>query len=436
MSAPATAYELLRHRVLERLTESKVDPEQSPDRVRELISTEIDRYQRESHAGAGSRALADPTDMQRRLERSILDYGVLAPLLEDDNVEEIFISGGDVSYVDGNGRLANIEEPTSEEELLHIVNRLLQTSGREVNQRSPIIQARVLDGKARLGVVIPPVSDRLSCTLRRYTLHHEDLRDLVKFDSLSTNAAALLSAAMMTRTGIVVSGIPAAGKTTLVNALIRAVPPAHRVLGCEETRELSAPIMNGEYYQTRVAAGDITGDSDVTLRDLVKICLGMRPDLLVVGEVRGEEAFELTRAGNAGCGVLCTVHANSAKESLQALTATAIMAGQNVPERQVRAIFSSVFDFVVHCDREDVQFKDEGSGRIKRQVMEIAAVPALQGSETDFTIEPIFVRERFGAPLRWTGAPLPEALTHRLDHVLERHGTTVQRILEGIQAVA
>jgi pilus assembly protein CpaF len=436
MSTALTAYELLRRRVLERLTESKIDPEQTPDRVRDLIATEIDRYQRESRGGSGTRALADPSDMQRRIERSIFDFGVLAALLEDDNVEEIFISGGDVSYLDGNGRLANIEEPTSEEELLHIVNRLLQTSGREVNHRSPIVQARVLDGKVRLGVVIPPVSDRLSCTLRKYTLHHEDLRDLVQYDSLSTNAAALLSAAMMTRTGIVVSGIPAAGKTTLVNALIRAVPAAHRVLGCEETRELSAPIMHGEYYQTRVATGDTSGDSDVALRDLVKICLGMRPDLLVVGEVRGEEAFELTRAGNAGCGVLCTVHSNSAKEALQALTATAIMAGQNVPERQVRSIFSSVFDFVVHCDREDVQFKDETSGRIKRQIMEIAAVPALQGSDTDFTVEPIFVRERFGAPLRWTGAPLPEALTHRLDYVLERHGTSVQRILEGIQAVA
>ncbi|MFZ4514917.1 MAG: CpaF family protein [Acidimicrobiia bacterium] len=431
-----TAYELLRRRTLERLAETKLDPGQAPDRVQELIRTEIDRYQKESHAGTGTRALADPTDMQRRLSRSILSFGVLAPLLDADDVEEIFISGGDVSYVDANGRLANIEEPTSEEELLHIVNRLLQTSGREVNQRSPIVQARVLDGAVRLGVVIPPVADRLSCTLRKYTMHHEDLRDLVRFDSLSNNAAALLSAAMMTRTGIVVSGIPAAGKTTLVNALIRAVPPSHRVLGCEETRELSAPLMHGEYYQTRTSTIDANGDSEIALRDLVKICLGMRPDLLVVGEVRGEEAFELTRAGNAGCGVLCTVHSNSAKDALQALTATAIMAGQNVPERQVRSIFSSVFDFVVHCDREDVQFKDEGSGRIKRQVMEIAAVPALQGSEAEFTVEPIFVRERFGAPLRWTGAPLPEALQHRLDVVLERHGTSVQRILEGIEAVA
>jgi len=429
--SPTTAYEILRLRLLDRIKEGKVDPERDPEGVRVLIKNEVASYQHQSQSGIGGRTLANPQDMEKRLEQSILGYGVLGPLLDDDNVEEIFVSGGDVSYVDANGRLASVEDPTTEEELFHLVNRLLQTSGREVSQRNPIVQARVLEGQARIGVVVPPIADELSVTLRKYTMRHEDLNDLVRYDSMSPAAAALLHAAMLTRTGIVVSGIPAAGKTTLVNALLRAVPPSHRVLGCEETRELSAPIMHGAYYQTRQASTDSANDSAVSLRDLVRICLGMRPDLLVVGEVRGEEAFELTRAGNAGCGVLCTVHSNNAAEALQALTATAIMAGQNVPERQVRSIFSNVFDLVIHCDREDVQFKTEDSGRIKRQIMEIAAVPTLQGGESDYTIEPIFVRESFGAPLRWTGAPLPENLRKRLDNVLGRHGTSVQRILDG-----
>lgn len=426
-----TAYEILRLRLLDRIKEGKVDPESDPDGVRSFIKSEVDQYQKQSQSGIGGRALANPKDIEARLERAILGYGVLGPLLEDDNVEEIFISGGDVSYLDANGRLASVEDPTTEEEVFHLVNRLLQTSGREVSQRNPIIQARVLDGAARIGVVVPPIADELSVTLRKYTMRHEDLNDLVRFDSLSPAAAALMHAAMLTRTGIVVSGIPAAGKTTLVNALLRAVPPSHRVLGCEETRELSAPMMHGAYYQTRASSNDSGGESEVSLRDLVRICLGMRPDLLVVGEVRGEEAFELTRAGNAGCGVLCTVHSNNAAEALQALTSTAIMAGQNVPEQQVRSIFSSVFDLVIHCDREDVQFKTEDSGKIRRQIMEIAAVPSLQGGESDYTIEPIFSRESFGAPLRWTGAPLPENLRKRLDNVLTRHGTSVQRILDG-----
>lgn len=426
-----TAYEILRLRLLDRIKEGKVDPESDPQGVRAIIKKEVEAYQRQSQSGIGGRTLANPKDMEKRLARAILEYGVLGPLLDNDQVEEIFISGGDVSYVDANGRLASVEDPTTEEEIFHLVNRLLQTTGREVSQRNPIVQARVLDGAARMGVVVPPIADELSVTLRKYTMRHEDLNDLVRFDSLSPAAAALLHAAMLTRTGIVVSGIPAAGKTTLVNALLRAVPPSHRVLGCEETRELSAPMMHGAYYQTRASSNDSGGESEVSLRDLVRICLGMRPDLLVVGEVRGEEAFELTRAGNAGCGVLCTVHSNNAADALQALTSTAIMAGQNVPERQVRSIFSNVFDLVVHCDREDVQFKTEDSGRIKRQIMEIAAVPSLQGAENDYTIEPIFVREGFGQPLRWTGAPLPENLRKRLDNVLGRHGTSIQRILDG-----
>ncbi len=426
-----TAYEVLRLRLLDRIKEGKVDPENDPDGVRAFIKREVSEYQKQSQSGTGGRALAHPGEMEARLGRAILGYGILEPLLEDENVEEIFISGGDVSYLDANGRLASVEDVATEEEVFHLVNRLLQTSGREVSQRNPIVQARVLDGAARMGVVVPPIADELSVTLRKYTMRHEDLNDLVRFDSLTPAAAALLHAAMLTRTGIVVSGIPAAGKTTMVNALIRAVPPSHRVLGCEETRELSAPVMHGAYYQTRSSGNESSGDSEVSLRDLVRICLGMRPDLLVVGEVRGEEAFELTRAGNAGCGVLCTVHSNNAAEALQALTATAIMAGQNVPEKQVRTIFSNVFDLVIHCDREDVQFKTEDSGRIRRQVMEISAVPSLQSGESDYTVEPIFVREHFGAPLRWTGAPLPEQLRKRLDNVLSRHNTSVQRIFDG-----
>ncbi|MBP9115743.1 MAG: CpaF family protein [Acidimicrobiia bacterium] len=426
-----TAYEILRLRLLDRIKEGKVDPENDSDGVRSYIKREVADYQRHSQSGTGGRALANPDEMEARLGRAILGYGILEPLLADDNVEEIFISGGDVSYLDANGRLASVEDVATEEEVFHLVNRLLQTSGREVSQRNPIVQARVLDGAARIGVVVPPIADELSVTLRKYTMRHEDLNDLVRFDSITPAAAALLHAAMLTRTGIVVSGIPAAGKTTMVNALIRAVPPSHRVLGCEETRELSAPVMHGAYYQTRSNGNESSGDSEVTLRDLVRICLGMRPDLLVVGEVRGEEAFELTRAGNAGCGVLCTVHSNNAAEALQALTATAIMAGQNVPEKQVRSIFSNVFDLVIHCDREDVQFKTEDSGRIRRQVMEISAVPSLQSGENEYTVEPIFTRESFGAPLRWTGAPLPENLRKRLDNVLTRHGTSVQRIFDG-----
>jgi pilus assembly protein CpaF len=141
-----------------------------------------------------------------------------------------------------------------------------------------------------------------------------------------------------------------------------------------------------------------------------RFVLAMRPDRNVVGEVRGAEAFELSRAVNAGCGFLCTIHANSAAEALDALVNAALMAGENVTERIVRKVFSSSLDVVVHLDRDDLVHDDVD--HIRRQVMEIAAVvPALRD---DFTIEPLFVREALGRPLRWTGA-LPARLEERLE---------------------
>jgi pilus assembly protein CpaF len=145
------------------------------------------------------------------------------------------------------------------------------------------------------------------------------------------------------------------------------------------------------------------------MRDLVKFVLAMRPDRIVVGEVRGAEAFELSRAVNAGCGFLCTVHANSAAEALDALVNAALMAGENVTERIVRKVFSESLDVVIHVDRDDIVSGDAEA--LRRQVMEIVAVvPALRD---DFTVEPLFVRDAIGGPLRWTGA-LPSRLEQRL----------------------
>jgi pilus assembly protein CpaF len=153
----------------------------------------------------------------------------------------------------------------------------------------------------------------------------------------------------------------------------------------------------------------------------------MRPDRIVVGEVRGAEAFELSRAVNAGCGFLCTIHANNASEALHALVNAALMAGENVTERIVRKIFSQSLDLVVHLDRDDIP-PNENDG-IRRQIMEIVAVvPALSD---DFTVEPVFVRETLGRPLVWTGV-LPTRLEARVDRSLLR-GLSLRAIVEGAE---
>jgi hypothetical protein len=189
--------------------------------------------------------------------------------------------------------------------------------------------------------------------------------------------------------------------------------------------------MAGSYYQTRPAGADGDVSAEVTLRDLVRVCLGMRPDLLVVGEVRGAEAFELVRAGNAGCGVIATVHANNPYDALSALRDTAIMAGDNVAPTQVQSTFQRMFHLVVFVDREELAFEDQGGAPIRRQVVDVSTLMPNASGE-DFLMQPLFVRDTIGDPLRWTEADPTESTVARLDAVLKRHGSSTASLLRGM----
>ncbi|HEY7105046.1 MAG TPA: ATPase, T2SS/T4P/T4SS family [Acidimicrobiia bacterium] len=403
------AYEGIRQDVLARIERRSLRSEGDREEVREEVQRAVDEHERRARLG-DELPLVSPPVMVDRVLRSITDFGPLTDLIARRDVEEIFLEGARVSYLDGSGHLRGLTLPTSEEENRQVLERLLAPTDRQLNTKHPMVQARVLDGTARLTAAIPPIGDRLSATLRRYVVRNVTLDDLVARDSLTAEAASLLRALMRFRSRIAVSGEPGAGKTTLAAALLAAAPPSHCVRSCEEIRELAVPITHGSYYEVRPPALDGTGE--ITMRDLVKFVLAMRPDRIVVGEVRGAEAFELSRAVNAGCGFLCTVHANSASEALDALVNAALMAGENVTERVVRKVFSESLDVVIHVDRDDVVAGE--SATLRRQVMGIAAVvPALRD---DFTVEPLFVRHAIGAPLLWTGA-LPTRLEERLARV-------------------
>lgn len=418
----ANAYESVRMRALQLVESERIDSAADRDRVRQVVVRAVDEYQRQAHLGDG-RALSDSNDMVERVVRSLSDYGPLTALIERTDIEEIFIEGPRVTYIDGVGRLRSLEEPTTADENRHVVERLLATTDRRLDASSPIVQARVLNGSARLTAVIPPIADHTSVTIRRYALRKETLASLVELDSLTSTAAGFLWLMMQANTSMMISGPPGAGKTSLLSALLNAAPSKHCIRCCEEVRELHVPIVHGSFYESRPAGLD--GSGEVSLRDLVKVVLAMRPDRIVVGEVRGAEAFELTRAVNAGTGFACTVHANSAADALAALVNAALMAGENVPEPVVRKVFSSSIDLVVHCDREAV---GDVEATMLRQVREVlAVVPSLHD---DFSTEPIFVRERMGAPLAWTGAQPPERLMRRLTQHLPRDVSLID-ILEG-----
>lgn len=398
-------YEELRREALASIDETGIDPTTHPDLVRALLESTVQDYQRRAHLGEG-RSLADPKRTVERLVRSLTGQGPLHELLERGDVEEIFVEGDQVTYLEAGGRLRAAEIPTTEAENRQAIEQLISSTDRRLDASNPMAQARILEGSARLTVVIPPVSDRLSATIRRYALRRQTLESLVALGSVTKPAADFLALAMKASASVLVSGPPGSGKTSFLSALMAASPVEHCIRACEEVRELHVPLVHGSYYEARPPSLDGTGE--ISLRDLVKVTLAMRPDLIVVGEVRGAEAFELTRAVNAGCGMACTIHANSAADALEALVNAALMAGENIPERVVRKVFSNSIDLVIHLDRGS----SPSTGGILREAMEIrAVVPALH---EDFSTESLFARSRLGSALEWTGALPPASLVERL----------------------
>ena len=417
-----SAYDDIRSEAVRIIERRKLNVGEERDLTRHAVVEAVARYQRQADHG-GHKPLLDAPEMIERVLRAVADFGPLTDVLTDQGVEEVFVEGDRVSYIGGDGRLQALSRPTTEEENRRVVDRLLADTDRHLDVANPIVQARVLHDSARLTAVMPPISDRLSVTVRRYALRRETLASLVELGSITLTAAGFLWAITQSNASIVVSGPPGAGKTSMLAALISSIPPGDCLRACEEVRELHVPVVHGSYYEARPPSLD--GSGAIALRDLVKIVLAMRPDRIVVGEVRGAEAFELTRAVNAGCGFSCTVHANSAREALSALVNAALMAGENVTEGVVRSVFASSIDFVVHLDRDSTVRSGRG---IRRQVMEILSiVPSLRD---DFTTEPLFIREDLGGPLEWTGVFPPADLTRRTERCLPE-GMTLRAILEG-----
>ncbi len=396
------AYTEIRSSVLKRLEAAQVASGDF-DGVGGIVDDEVTRYERQV-AVEGGFPLRDPGAMREQVLASVTGGGPVAALLERPDVEEVFLEGDAVRFIGGDGRLQPLAVPTTEEESRALITRLLSETDRHLDTASPMVQARVLGGTARLTAVVPPVADRLSATIRKYAVRRQSLDGMVALGSLGEDAAGFLRAVMRSDASVIVSGQPGAGKTTMLSALLDAVPPSACIRSCEEVRELHVPVVHGSYYETRPAGLD--GRGEITLRDLVKLVLAMRPDRIVVGEVRGAEAFELTRAVNAGCGFAGTIHANSAREALDALVNAALMAGEQVTESIVRKVFASSLDVVVHLGRTTA-----ADGRIERRVEEIlAVVPSLTDG---FTTEPVFAWT--DGVLRWTGAMPPGRLTDRIE---------------------
>jgi pilus assembly protein CpaF len=316
-------------------------------------------------------APADREEVAARIVRDSVGLGPLEVLLADPAVEEVMVNGPDTVYVERGGRIEATDVAfADEEELRNAIERILAPLGRRVDELSPMVDARLADG-SRVNVVIPPLAiDGPLISIRRFGASRPGPAELVALGTLTGDQRRALQAAVAGHRSILVSGGTGSGKTTLLNALSSFIAAGERVVTIEDAAELRLQQPHVVRMESRPAG--VEGRGEVTIRDLLRNALRMRPDRIVIGEVRGAEALDLLTALNTGHdGALSTLHANSPADALSRLETLALMAGVGLPHAAVAEQVQRGIDLVVHIER-----RRDGS----RVVAEIAEVVRAAGS--------------------------------------------------------
>ena len=321
------------------------------------------------------------------LRREILDeifaYGPVTPLLEDPSVSEVMINGRDSIYLEREGRVTRHEGAfLSEESLRATIDRIVSRVNRRLDESSPYVDARLPDG-SRVNAIIPPVSLTGPClTIRKFRSMPYSLEELVRIGSLSADAAGYLRDAVLRRRNLVVSGGTGSGKTTLLNALSRHIPDGERIITIEDAAEIR--LQKPHVVRLEARPPNIEGSGAVTIRDLVRNSLRMRPDRIIVGECRGGEALDMLQAMNTGHdGSITTGHANTPRDMLRRLETMVLLSGVEIPARAIREQIASGIDVIVHTART-------GSGA--RVVTSIAEISGM--NDAQILLQEIYRREK------------------------------------------
>ncbi len=281
----------------------------------------------------------------------VLGYGPLEPLLARDDIADIMVNGARQIYIEVNGK---VEETTirfrDNQQLLNICQRIVSQVGRRVDESSPICDARLPDG-SRVNVIAPPLAiDGTALTIRKFKKDKLTLEQLVRFGSISQPGAEILQIIGRVQCNTIISGGTGSGKTTLLNCLTRYIDATERIITCEDSAELQLQQPHVVRLETRPP--NLEGEGEITMRELVKNCLRMRPERIIVGEVRGPEVFDLLQAMNTGHdGSMGTIHANSPRECLSRMESMIAMGGFTLPPRTVREIITGSVDVIVQAAR-------------------------------------------------------------------------------------
>ncbi|WP_248582202.1 CpaF family protein [Nocardioides sp. InS609-2] len=299
------------------------------------------------------------TRVTTEISDDILGYGPIEPYLRDPEVSEVMVNGPDNIWLERSGKLVPAEATfTDEAHLRRTIDKIVSRIGRRVDESSPMVDARLPDG-SRVNAVVPPLAiDGSALTIRKFAADPLTVADLIRFGSLSDRTASFLDACVRGRLNIIVSGSTGAGKTTTLNVLSSFIPGDERILTIEDAAELQLKQEHVVRLESRPS--NIEGRGEVSIRDLVKNSLRMRPDRIIVGEVRDSSALDMLQAMNTGHdGSICTLHSNGPRDTLARLETMVLMAGMDLPVRAIREQVASAVDLIVHQTR----FKD-GTRRI------------------------------------------------------------------------
>ncbi len=313
---------------------------------------------------------AEQATLSREVCDDILGYGPLEPLLARDDIADIMVNGPNTVYIETKGRIEQAPiRFRDNQHLINICQKIVSAVGRRIDESSPICDARLADG-SRVNAIIPPLAvDGATLTIRKFKQDKLTLETLMEYGSVSPAAATVLRGAAACRCNILISGGTGSGKTTMLNCLTGYISPGERVITCEDACELQLQQPHVVRLETRPP--NLEGQGEVLMRDLVRNCLRMRPDRIIVGEVRGPEAFDLLQAMNTGHdGSMGTVHANNPREGLSRLENMIAMGNISIPPAAVREQISSAINVVVQCQR-----LRDGS----RRVTHITEVAGMEG---------------------------------------------------------
>jgi len=363
------SYNLVRERVQRRLLADLspgIDTDDAASVRRALEQIFVETLQEERLPMSRS----DRSALFEQIVADVLGYGPIEPFLRDESVTEILVNGPDMIFIERSGILEETDVRFRDtDEVMHVIDRIVTPLGRRIDESSPMVDARLPDG-SRVNVIIPPLAlDGPTISIRKFARAIYDPEDLIRLNTMTRDMTDFLQACVQARMNIVVSGGTSTGKTTVLNALSSFLPERERIVTIEDSAELQLHQRHLVRLESRPP--NVEGKGQVTIRQLVINALRMRPDRIVVGEVRGGEALDMLQAMNTGHdGSITTAHSNTPRDTLSRIATMSLMAGMDLPLRAIREQIASAFDLVVHLNR-----MADGS----RKIVKITEVQGMEG---------------------------------------------------------